>query len=91
MLPPWGAPELALMGQMAIACIGTVLFLEIVRLAGPVFLSQAAYVVTVTGVLWGMALFGEQHAATVWLGMLAIFGGVLLVQRSTTGARRSRG
>lgn len=87
MLPPYGAPELALMGQMAIACVGTVLFLEIVRLAGPVFLSQAAYVVTVSGVLWGMALFGERHAPTVWGAMALIFAGVLLVQRSTSLTR----
>jgi drug/metabolite transporter (DMT)-like permease len=69
------------MGQIGIACCGSVMFLEIVRLAGPVFLSQAAYVVTVTGILWGMALFGERHGPTVWAAMAAIFAGVMLVQR----------
>jgi drug/metabolite transporter (DMT)-like permease len=88
--PPFPAHELAVMGQIAIASIGSVLFLEIVRMAGPVFLSQAAYIVTVTGILWGMALFGERHGPTVWAAMAAIFAGVVLVQRSAA-PMRSRG
>jgi drug/metabolite transporter (DMT)-like permease len=85
--PPFEAHELAVMGQIAIGCVGSVLFLEIVRMAGPVFLSQAAYIVTVTGMLWGMALFGERHGPTVWAAMAAILAGVLLVQRSAAPMR----
>jgi drug/metabolite transporter (DMT)-like permease len=85
--PPLAAYDYALIGQMAIACVGTVLFLEIVRIAGPIFISQAAYIVTVTGVLWGMALFGERHGAHLWAAMAAIFAGVLLVQRGAVRAR----
>jgi drug/metabolite transporter (DMT)-like permease len=91
--PPFAAHDLAIMGQIGIACFGSVLFLEIVRLAGPVFLSQAAYIVTVTGMLWGMVLFGERHGPTVWAAMAAIFAGVLLVQRRAGAPlpMRSRG
>lgn len=89
--PPFAAHDLAVIGQIVIGCIGSVLFLEIVRIAGPVFLSQAAYIVTVTGVLWGMALFDERHGPTVWAAMLAIFAGVLLVQRAAAPPSGSRG
>ncbi len=88
--PPFAPHELAMLGQIAIGCLGSVLFLELVRIAGPVFMSQAAYVVTLTGVLWGMALFDERHGPTVWGAMVAIFAGVLLVQRSKV-PMRSRG
>lgn len=88
--PPLAVHDLAILGQTAIGCIGSVLFLELVRRAGPVFISQAGYIVTVTGVLWGMALFGERHGPTVWAAMAAILGGVLLVQRGAPARARPR-
>lgn len=80
--PPFEGHELAVLAQMVVAVVGTILFLEVVRLAGPVFLSQAAYVVTTTAVLWGMLLFGERHGPALWVAIAAIFAGVLLVQRT---------
>ena len=42
-------------------------------------LSQVAYVVTLTGLFWGWALFGERHSGWVWLATAVILAGVVLV------------
>ena len=61
-----------------------VVFLEIVRLSGPVFFSQINYVTVAAGFGWGMILFGERYSLYVWggTGLMAI--SVLLL---TLGAR----
>lgn len=47
---------------------------------GPVFASQIGYVVTATGVLSGILLFGETHSAWVWAALAATFAGLALVR-----------
>ncbi|MCZ6859704.1 MAG: EamA/RhaT family transporter, partial [Alphaproteobacteria bacterium] len=43
------------------------------------FASQAAYAVTLAGVLWGMALFGERHSPWIWLSLALMLAGLALV------------
>jgi drug/metabolite transporter (DMT)-like permease len=85
--PQWppGPPEAAIFGHICLGSLGTLLFFVITHRAGPVAVSQVAYVVTVTGVLWGMLLFGESHSDWFWAAMAVIFAGVALV---TLPARR---
>ena len=62
---------------------------EIIRLAGPVFFAQVAYLVTASGVLWGMALFGERHSGLIWLALALMLAGIALVNpRSGVNALR---
>ncbi len=77
--PPFAAADYAVMGHMLSAAASALIFFEIIRLAGPVFLSQVAYIVTITGLLWGMHLFGERHSAWIWAAMAVIFVGLALV------------
>jgi len=73
---------------MALAsAIAYSLYVYVVAVAGPIFASQAAYLVTVGGVLWGMALLGERHSAWIWGALLAMLLGLSLVQPR----RRPRG
>jgi drug/metabolite transporter (DMT)-like permease len=58
------------------------LMYEILRLAGAVFMSQVAYIVTIAGIFWGWLLFGEQLSAWIWLAAAVILAGVLLVTRA---------
>lgn len=58
------------------------LMYEILRLAGAVFMSQVAYIVTIAGIFWGWLLFGEQLSAWIWLAAAIILAGVLLVTRA---------
>ena len=44
------------------------LFLEIIRLSGPVFFSQMNYLSVAAGFGWGMILFDEKYSPYVWGG-----------------------
>ncbi|MEM7496737.1 MAG: DMT family transporter [Pseudomonadota bacterium] len=54
-------------------------FVWLIGHGGPVFTSQVGYVVTGTGVLAGVLLFGENHGWTVWLALAILFAGIALV------------
>ncbi len=77
--PPFEAPELAILGQIAVSIFAYFLFFEIVRLVGPVYMSFTGYVVTLTGIGWGMLFFDETHSPWVWAAALLIFAGMALV------------
>jgi drug/metabolite transporter (DMT)-like permease len=81
-LPPAHAGDWALIVQASINWIGSLLFFEVMRLAGPVFFSQTGFLVTLWGVLWGWMLFDETHSAYIWAAMAAIFVGLALVTRA---------
>ncbi|MGF1608245.1 MAG: DMT family transporter [Kiloniellales bacterium] len=76
---PWGAVEWSIVGMAAISALAYSLFIYLVSAAGPVFASQTAYVVTLAGVLWGMAIFGETHSLWIWLSLLVMLAGLALV------------
>ena len=76
---PLDAPQIAVLVHALSGALAQLLFFEITRIAGAVVLSQVGYVVTLTGLLWGWALFGERHSAWVWLATAVILGGVVLV------------
>lgn len=78
-LPPWGLPEAALFAQIAISSVAYVIYFHIVQVAGAVYFSQVGYIVTVSGLLWGMAFFGEQHSHWIYAGTALILGGFALV------------
>jgi drug/metabolite transporter (DMT)-like permease len=65
---------------LAIAINATflVLFLEIIRRAGPVFFAQFNYLAVLAGVAWGAVIFGERLSIYVILAMLLMFVGVFL-------------
>jgi drug/metabolite transporter (DMT)-like permease len=81
-LPPAHACDWALLLHAALSWIGSLLFFEVMRLAGPVFFSQTGFLVTLWGVLWGWLLFGETHSVWIWGAMLSIFAGLALVTRA---------
>ena len=76
---PFSFGEWGVVGQIAVSSLASILYFEIVRRAGPVFFSQVAYVVTLTAILWAMAIFGERHSALVWAAAVLIAAGVALV------------
>ncbi|MFO0294863.1 MAG: DMT family transporter [Rhodospirillales bacterium] len=82
--PPAG--EMALWAHVFGGVVSQFLMFELLRLAGPVFLSQVAYLVTLAGIFWGWLLFAERLSPWVWLAAAVIAGGVLLVTR---GDRRA--
>lgn len=76
---PWRDAEWSMLGLGAINAVSYTLFFYLIETAGPVFSSQTANLVTLFGVLWGIAIFGEQHSAWVWLSLAAMMAAVALV------------
>ena len=76
---PLGAVEWSMIGLGLISFTAYTLYLHLIKLAGPVFTSQVANLVTLCGVLWGMILFGEKHSAWIWLSLATMMAAVMLV------------
>lgn len=76
---PWGAVEWSIVGMATISVIAYSLFIFLISHAGPVFASQTAYVVTFSGVFWGIVIFDEQHSAWIWASLVVMLGALALV------------
>ncbi|MFT5259864.1 MAG: drug/metabolite transporter (DMT)-like permease [Gammaproteobacteria bacterium] len=73
----WAVTATALISVFAYA-----LFFHSIKIAGPVFASQCAYIVTLSGVLWGIAIFAEEHSIWVWISIAVMMAGIALVTPS---------
>jgi drug/metabolite transporter (DMT)-like permease len=76
-LPPAGETWLVL-ASIGITGLAYMMFLELQRVAGPVYLSQAGFLITLTGLAVGGTLFGEHYSAWVWAAVALVFTGVAL-------------
>ena len=77
---PWGAVEWSIAGMAAINAIAYGSFIYLITFAGAVFATQVAYLVTISGVAWGIVIFDEQHSFWVWLSLVCILLGLTLVR-----------
>jgi drug/metabolite transporter (DMT)-like permease len=69
---------LALMTCLHLCAYGG--FVWLIGRGGPVFAAQVGYVVTLSGVLLGMAVLGERHSAWAWLSLALMLLGLALVR-----------
>lgn len=76
---PWGPAEWAIVAMATISVIAYSLFVFLIVHAGPVFASQTAYVVTFSGVFWGVVIFDEQHSVWVWASLALMLMALALV------------
>lgn len=72
-------PGMALAGLGIGSGIAYALFFYTIKTSGAVFASQCAYIVTVSGVIWGIIIFGEEHSIWVWSSLLVLMTGLVLV------------
>ncbi len=56
------------------------MFFYSIKTSGAVFASQCAYIVTLSGVFWGIIIFSEQHSVWVWSSLLVLMIGLVLVK-----------
>lgn len=85
---PLGTEEFSVIGIAAVTVFDYFLFAYLIAKAGPVFTSQAAYVVTLAGVFWGIVIFGEEHSSWIWSALLLLMIGITLVRPRKDPATR---
>jgi len=76
---PLGAAEWATLGLGVNSAICFGLYIYLVNHAGPVFGSQTANVVTLSGVIWGIVIFGDRHSIWIWLSLATMLTALALV------------
>ncbi len=76
---PLTLPQWAALGLGVNSAICYCLYLYLVNHAGPVFSSQTANVVTLSGVVWGIIIFGDKHSVWIWLSLATMMAGLALV------------
>lgn len=80
---PWEAPEWSLLMASILHALTYAGYIWLVGIAGSVFASQIAYIVTMSAVFIGVLFMGESHASEVWLALGVMIVGVVLVQPKT--------
>ena len=73
------APGLALTGLGIGSGIAYAIFFYSIKTSGAVFASQCAYIVTLSGVFWGIVIFSEEHSIWVWSSLVVLMIGLFLV------------
>jgi drug/metabolite transporter (DMT)-like permease len=87
---PWGTVEWSIVGMAAINVLSYWLFIYLVGTTGPIFASQMAYLVMVSGVLWGILIFAESHSGWIWGALAVMLAGLSLVgQKSEDRSQKS--
>ncbi len=79
-LPPWGAPDAAILGSSTAHALAYAGYVWMVGRAGAVFAAQVSYLVTAFGILWAWLLLGETYSGWVWAAVALMFAGLFLVQ-----------
>ncbi|MBC8267653.1 MAG: DMT family transporter [Rhodospirillaceae bacterium] len=77
---PWGPVEWAIIGMAIISVAAYSMFIFLITHAGPVFASQTAYVVTFSGVFWGVLIFDEKHSYFIWVSLAIMLVALALVR-----------
>ena len=70
---------LAIIGIAVGSGFAYAMFFYAIKTSGPVFASQCAYVVTISGVIWGIIIFSEQHSTWVWISVVVMLLGLVMV------------
>lgn len=79
------AGSTAVLGQAVAMTLAFAVYFELQLAAGPVYLSQLGYVVTATGLLSGVVLFGERPPVLAWLALGLVAAGVAVVNQAPAG------
>lgn len=80
-IPPTTAYDPFILGHGFVAATAFTLFFTIVAMKGAVYYSQSTYIITISGIVWGMVIFGERPSGTFWLATGLVLVGLALVSR----------
>ncbi|MFT4650939.1 MAG: drug/metabolite transporter (DMT)-like permease [Flavobacteriales bacterium] len=76
---PFGQFEWVLIALSLVSSSAYVAFLYTVKIAGAVFATMAGYIITISGVFWGILFFQEVHSSWVWASLVLMMAGMALV------------
>lgn len=65
--------------------IAYALYFYAIKIAGAVFTSQCAYIITIAGVILGIIFYGEQHSIWIWIAVVFSLVGLALVKPVSYG------
>lgn len=77
---PLGKPEWAVAAIAAVTLLDYFFITLLILRAGPVFTSQAAYLVTLAGVMWGILIFDDRLSPWLWAAIALLMVGLTLVR-----------
>lgn len=76
---PLRTGEIALLAHSLLAAVNFYMIFELIRIAGPTYMTQANFLSVGFGVAFGLVLFGETHSLFVWAAIGMMLAGVGLV------------
>ncbi len=76
---PLNAAEWSVVAMVLFSTMAYLMFLIVIRHAGAVFASMTGYVVTLSGIFWGMLFFSEKHSHWIWLALVLMVLGMAMV------------
>jgi len=83
--PPFSTGELALMLHFTLAGLNFYAMFELIRIAGPTYMSQSSSLAVGSGVLFGYLILGETLSLWVWGAIVLILAGVGMVSTRQKG------
>lgn len=87
---PFSRSSWAILGLSVITAIAYGGFYYLIVLAGPVYASQTAYLITLSGVLWGVLIYNETHSAWIWASLAVMMIAITLVKPQETSHQDHR-
>lgn len=78
-ITPWDAGKSAIVALTFLHVAAYAGYIWLVSAAGAVFASQVAYIVTVTGVGWSIAILSESYSGWIWSALALMLAGLALV------------
>lgn len=76
--PAWTMEPWALAAAGLLTAFFITVFLELIRLKGPVFFSQSNYLITLFGFAWGWIIWGESVHWWIWVAFAMVVTGIVL-------------
>ena len=86
----WNRGHSAILFMALISLIDVYIYFELIRVKGPIYTSHANYIMVVSGVIWGMLIFGERPSSLMWFSALLLIASLYLVSMARPGKQESR-
>ena len=78
----WNRGHSAILFMALISLIDIYIYFELIRIKGPIYTSHANYIMVVSGVIWGMLIFGERPSSMMWVSAALLIASLYLVSKS---------